>query len=614
MTRRELVLLLASLCACATTPPVTATPAPAASSTPAASSAPALRSLLAEHWEYVLSHSPEYASILGDKRWNDRSSDLSPAAEVADLARTKDFLARFEAIDPAGLGEQDALTRTLLIRAFREDLQNARFESWKMPVNQMNGIHLRAAQFPALLQFQTTKDYDDYLSRVRNLPRQLDDTIARMRLGMADGLMPPRFLLEKVADQAAGIAAMKPEESPFARPLARMPKDIPQAEQQRIRAALLGAIQEGVLPAYSSFAKFVRDEYSPKGRTEVGVWSLPDGAARYASLARESTTTNLTPDQIHQVGLREVARIEVEMAAAAKRAGFDGLEAFRASIAGNPALHPASREQILDIYRGHLEAMRRELPKLFGRLPRADFVVVQVEEFREKEAASAQYVGPAADGSRPGRIEVNTGDFANRTTLTMESTAYHEAVPGHHLQVAIQQELEGLPAVRRYWLGYNAYSEGWALYSERLGDEVGRYQDPYSYYGHLQDEMLRAIRLVVDTGLHEKRWSREQVVKYFRDHSSIDEVEVQAETDRYIVWPGQALAYKVGELQILELRARARRELGASFDLRRFHDTVLGTGELPLDVLEARIDAWIASEKAGKAVSRYTSGGGGGSP
>jgi uncharacterized protein (DUF885 family) len=307
--------------------------------------------------------------------------------------------------------------------------------------------------------------------------------------------------------------------------------------------------------------------------------------------------------------LREVARIEVEMAAAAKRAGFASLEAFRASVADNPALHPASREQILDIYRGHLEAMRRELPKLFGRLPRAGFVVVPVEEFREKEAAAAQYVGPAADGSRPGRIEVNTGDFAKRTTLPMESTAYHEAVPGHHLQVSIQQELEGLPAVRRYWLGYNAYSEGWALYSERLGEEVGRYQDPYSYYGHLQDEMLRAIRLVVDTGLHEKRWSREQVVKYFRDHSSLDDVEVQSETDRYIVWPGQALAYKVGELQILELRGRARRELGASFDLRRFHDTLLGAGALPLSVLEARIDAWIASEKAGKAVSRYTSGG-----
>jgi uncharacterized protein (DUF885 family) len=290
------------------------------------------------------------------------------------------------------------------------------------------------------------------------------------------------------------------------------------------------------------------------------------------------------------------------------------MEARKASIAGNPTLHPASREQILELYRGHLEAMRQQLPRLFGRLPRADFIVVPVEEFREKEAASAQYVGPAADGSRPGRIEVNTGDFAKRTTLPIESTAYHEAVPGHHLQVSIQQELEGLPAVRRYWLHYNAFSEGWALYSERLGEDVGRYQDPYSHYGHLQDEMLRAIRLVVDTGLHEKRWSREQVVKFFRDHSSIDDVEVQSETDRYIVWPGQALAYKVGELQILELRARARRELGTSFDLRRFHDAVLGAGALPLDVLEARIDAWIASEKAGKAVSRYTPGGGGGSP
>jgi uncharacterized protein (DUF885 family) len=599
MPTRELIILVAAACACATTRPVTATKAP-------------LDALLAEHWGYVLSHSPEFASILGDKRWNDRSSDLSAAAEAADLQRTKEFLARFEAIDPAGLGEQDALTRTLLVRAFREKLQNARFESWKMPVNQMSGIHLQAAQFPALLQFQTTKDYEDYLTRVRNLPRQLDDTVGKMKLGMADGLMPPRFLLEKVADQAAGIAAMKPEESPFARPLARMPKEIPQAEQQRIRAALLGAIQEGVLPAYARFAAFVRTEYSPKGRTEVGVWSLPDGAARYASLVRESTTTSMTADQIHQIGLREVARIEVAMAAAAKRAGFDSLEAFRASVAGNSSLHPASREQILDIYRGHLEAMRRELPKLFGRLPRADFIVVQVEEFREKEAASAQYVGPAADGSRPGRIEVNTGDFARRTTLAMESTAYHEAVPGHHLQVSIQQELEGLPAVRRYWLGYNAYSEGWALYAERLGEDVGRYQDPYSHYGHLQDEMLRAIRLVVDTGLHEKRWSREKVVKFFRDHSSIDDVEVQAETDRYIVWPGQALAYKVGEMQILELRGRAMRELGASFDPRRFHDTVLGAGELPLEVLEARIDAWIAAEKAGKAAGRYTVEGVGG--
>jgi len=603
MPQRELALVVVAMCACATTrsPPAM----PSSSVPPAAAGLDARRTalgtVLAEHWEYFLSQTPEYASILGDRRWNDKSTDLSATAVAADLARTKEFLARFEAIDPTGLGEQEALTRTLMIREFRETLQNARFEAWKMPVNQMSGIHLRAARFPALLQFQTSKDYDDYLTRVRNLPRQLDDTIANMRLGMAEGLMPPRFLLEKVADQAAGIAAMKPEESPFARPLARMPAEIPQLEQQRIRAALLGAIQEGVVPAYARFAHFVRAEYSPKGRAEVGIWSLPDGAARYAALVKESTTTSLTADQIHQIGLREVARIEVEMTAAAKRAGFADLESFRASIAGNPKLHPTSREQVLEIYRGHLEAMRQQIPKLFGRLPKADFVVVPVEEFQEKEAAAAQYVPPSADGSRPGRIEVNTGDFAQRTTLAMESTAYHEALPGHHLQIAIQQELEGLPPARRYWLGYNAYSEGWALYAERLGEDVGRYQDPYSFYGHLQDELLRAIRLVVDTGLHAKRWSREQVVTYFRDHSSIDDVEVQAETDRYIVWPGQALAYKVGELQILDLRGRASRELGTAFDPRRFHDVVLGAGALPLDVLEARIGAWIAAEKAGPA-------------
>ncbi len=599
MSHRELALVAAALCACATTGG--APPTPSAAATAAAdldARRKALDALLAEHWEYSLAHAPEWASILGDKRWNDRSSDLSAAAVAADLARTREFLARFEAIDPAGLAEQEALTRTLLVRELRERLDLARFEPWKMPVNQMSGIHLQAAHFPALLQFQTAKDYDDYVTRARNLPRQLDDTIVNMRLGMADGLMPPRFLLEKVAAQAEGIAATAAEESPFARPLARMPAGIPAPERERIRADLMGAIRDAVLPAYARFAHFVRTDYAPRGRSEMGIWSLPDGAGRYAARVKEVTTTSLTPDQIHEMGVREVARIEGEMAAAARRAGFADLASFRASIPGNPGIHPTSREQILDIYRGHLEGMRRELPRLFGRLPRAEFVVVPIEEFREKEAAAAQYVPPSADGSRPGRIEVNTGDFASRTTLAMESTAYHEAVPGHHLQYALQQELEGLPPARRFLLGYDAFSEGWALYSERLGKEVGRFQDPYSHYGHLQDEMLRAIRLVVDTGLHAKRWSREQVVAYFRDHSSIDEVEVQAETDRYIVWPGQALAYKVGEIRILELRGRASRELGSAFDVRRFHDLVLGAGALPLDVLEARVVAWIADEKA----------------
>jgi uncharacterized protein (DUF885 family) len=506
MTLRTLVPI-AALCACAT---ASRAPAVSTAAPPVASELEARRrsfgSLLAEHWDSLMSHHPERASILGDKRFNDRSSDLSAAAVAADLARTKELLSRFEAVDPTGFSEQEALTRTLLVRALREELANARFEDWKMPVEQIGGIHLQAAEIPKLLPFATTKDYDDYLERTRALPRQFGDAIANMRLGLAAGLMPPRFVLAKVAAQAAGIAAMKPDETPFARPLSKMPATIPVADQTRIRAALLASIEESVLPAYARLAKFVREEYAPEGRTEVGVWSLRDGAARYAAYVKRSTTTDLSPEQIHELGLHEVARIEGELAAAARRAGFADVASLRASLPANKRLHPSSREQILDLYRGYIDGMRVELPKLFGRIPKAQLVVVAVEPFREKEAAAASYIPPAADGSRPGRVEVNTSDFAQRTILDMESTAYHEALPGHHFQLALQQELEALPPVRRFWLSYNAYVEGWGLYSERLGQDVGRYADPYSAYGHLQAEMLRAIRLVVDTGLHAKRW------------------------------------------------------------------------------------------------------------
>ncbi|HTP52308.1 MAG TPA: DUF885 family protein [Anaeromyxobacteraceae bacterium] len=600
MRHRLLAVLAVSWCGCATPHP-SPPPAGPPESASVGERRRAFEALLAEHWEYVLSRAPEKASILGDKRFNDKLSDLSASAVAADVARTKEFLSRFESVDATGFTEQEALTRTLLVRDFRESLQEAAFEEWKMPVNQMQGIHLFAPRLVALLSFTTVKDYDDYLARLRGLPRQFVDTEANMRLGMAAGLMPPRFLLEKVAVQAAGIASQKPEDTPFARPLSRMPPGIAPAEEERIRAATLAAIRDDVLPAYRRFATFVRDEYAPRGRTEMGIWSLPDGAARYAAKVRQSTTTSLSADQIHEIGLREVARIEAEMLAVAKRAGFSDLSTFRASLQTNAALRPRSREQILEIYRGYLDGMRPELPKLFGRLPKADFVVVAVEPFREKEAAGANYMIPAADGSRPGRIEVNTGDFANRKTITMESTAYHEAIPGHHLQLALQQELEGLPPQRRLLPHYTAFIEGWALYAERLGEEVGRYRDPYSYYGHLQDEMLRAIRLVVDTGLHEKRWTRDQVVQFFHDHSAIDEVEVQAETDRYIAWPSQALGYKVGELEIRELRERSRSELGPAFDVRRFHDVVLGAGSVPLDVLDVRVSAWVASEKSARS-------------
>jgi uncharacterized protein (DUF885 family) len=327
------------------------------------------------------------------------------------------------------------------------------------------------------------------------------------------------------------------------------------------------------------------------------MWAMPDGARRYAIRVRRSTTTNLTADQVHEIGLREVARIESEMLTIAKSLGFTDLKTFRASLETNPGLKAKSREHILELYRKYIDQMYAQLPKLFGRLPKAKVVVVPVEAFREKEAAGAQYESPAVDGSRPGRVEVNTSEATSRKTLNMESTAYHEGVPGHHMQVAIAQELTGLPEFRKNGVNFTAYVEGWALYSERLGKEVGFYQDPYNDYGRLQDEMLRAIRLVVDTGLHSKKWTRQQVVDFFHAHTAEDEVEVQNETDRYIVWPGQALGYKIGQLRILELRERAKKELGDRFDLRGFHDEVLGSGPLPLDELEKRVNAWIASSR-----------------
>ncbi|HEV8239129.1 MAG TPA: DUF885 family protein [Thermoanaerobaculia bacterium] len=557
----------------------------------------ALADLLAEQWEYNLSENPEFASIIGDKRWNDKSSEVSDAAVQRDLAKSRQFLTRFEAIDTTGFPEQEALNKTLMVRDLREGLDNAKYEGWLMPVNQMSGIHLDSPQLVSLLPFTTVKDYDDFITRLHNFPAQMDGTIGFMRQGMAKHLMPPKFLLGKVAEQAKHIAAQKPEESPFAMPLAKMPASFSAADKERIRTALLAAIRDQVLPAYGRFATFVEKEYAPAGRTEVGLWSLPDGDARYAARVHRSTTTDMTPEEIHQLGLREVARIEGEQLQIAKQLGFADLKSFNASLDANPALKAKSADELVSLYRQHIEAMQAKLPQLFGRLPKAKVEVVPMEDYRAASAAGADYVQGTPDGSRPGKVNVNTHDATSRKTINVETTAYHEGVPGHHMQISIQQELPTLPPFRQQG-GNTAFVEGWALYSERLGREVGFFQDPYSLYGHLQDEMLRAIRLVVDTGLHYKHWTREQVVQFFHDHSAIDEVEVQSETDRYIVWPGQALGYKIGQLKILELRDRAKQALGDHFDIRGFHDEVLGAGALPMDVLEARIDAWIAAQKA----------------
>jgi uncharacterized protein (DUF885 family) len=556
-----------------------------------------LGDLLAEQWEYTLSTNPEFASILGDKRWNDKISDASLEFIQKDLLKAREFLSRFEAVDTTGFPEQEALNKTLMVRGLKEQLEGARFKNWEMPVSQMGGIHIDTPQIVSLLPFASLKDYDDYIARLKQLPRLFEQVTANMRAGMADGLMPPRFLLEKVVTQTENIAGQEPLKSPFAQPLNSLPKEIPATEAARIRRELVAAVTDSVLPAYVRFAKFLKDEYAPKGRTEPGVWSLPDGAARYSAAVKSSTTTDLTPEEIHQIGLREVAELEKQMRSIASKLGFKDLKSFNAAVEKNPALRPRSREHILEIYSRYTDGMRKELPKLFGRLPKADLVVMKVEEFRENEVSGASYIGGTPDGSRPGRIMVNTGNYEKLKTISMESTAYHEGLPGHHMQLAIQQELPTLPPFRQQG-GYTVFIEGWALYSERLGKELGFYKDAYSDYGRLQDEMLRAIRLVVDTGFHYKRWTREQVVQFFHDHSAIDEIEIQRETDRYIVMPGQALAYKIGQLKIIELRERAKKELGNKFDIRQFHDEVLGAGALPLDVLEARINNWIKATQA----------------
>ncbi len=600
--------LLGALVLGACTPSVSSRKAAAAGVTPAAP-APlearrkALADAMKEQWEDHLARHPVEATVfVGDTRWNDRLDDLSLAAIEAGLRAEARFRERFAAIDPTGFTDEERLDRELMLWSLDRELEGARFKPWEMPVDQLDGVQIELPQMALFVPFGAMKDYDDYLARLHQVPALFDQVTANMRQGVADGLVPPRILLEKALSQTEAIAAQPAEKTAFVTvPVRRFPKSLPDADRARVERALVDAVAKDVLPAYQRFARFLREDYVPHGRAEPGVWALPDGADRYAHDVRASTTTGLTPDQIHETGLREVARIERDMLGVARKLGYADLQAFRAAVRDDPRLKARSSQQMLDLYGRYIEGMKRELPRLFGRLPRADVKVMAMEDFRAKQGPGAQYQQPSPDGSRPGSVQVNTSDLERRSVVESEATAYHEGIPGHHMQIAIQQELPDVPPFRRFGMFGNAFVEGWALYSERLGKEIGFYQDPYSDYGRLQLEMQRAIRLVVDTGLHAKRWSRADVVRFFHDHSTMDEITVQNETDRYIAWPGQALAYKVGELRILALRERAERELGRRFDLRAFHDEVLGEGSLPLDVLERRIDGWISSRAARSA-------------
>ncbi len=579
-----------------------ATAQPAAVQAPASSVATrvaALNALLAEQWQYTLQNSPEFATILGDLRYNDRWSDASLAHIAAEHKATADFLRRFEAIDTTGFADTDKLNQQLMVRRLKDSLRSDELKLYEMPLEQMSGVHLQLAGFVSSIPFHTTKQYEDYLARLKAVPKLFDQVTAVARQGLADKLMPPKYLLEKVVVQIDSIGKPAGMNSVFAEPLKHFPKSVSAADQQRLKTAILAAIDNDVRPAYVKLGQFVAKDYAPHGRAEPGVWDLPNGEAIYRYSVKHMTTTDKSPQEIHELGLAEVKRIEGEMTRIAKAQGHADLASFRAALRADPKTHATSREDILNRYRGYLAGMQPELPKLFGLLPKTKVEVMPVEPFREKEAAGAEYHQGTPDGSRPGQIFVNTGDFANRSILSIESTAYHEGIPGHHMQISIAQTLPGLPPFRQQ-AGYNAYIEGWALYAEQLGKDVGFYQDPLSDYGRLTDELLRADRLVLDTGVHYKRWTRQQMVDFFHAHSSEDEPGVQAETDRYVTWPGQALAYKMGELKILELRTRAKKELGDKFDIRAFHDEILGGGALPLDVLETRVNAWIAAVKAGR--------------
>ncbi len=559
---------------------------------PVADRVAAQNALFDEQYESDLRNFPERATAFGDYRYNDKLSERSLDAIAQYDKSDEAFLTRLKAIPTAGFTDQDQLSHDLMVRVLQQRITDFDLKEYEMPINQQNGIHTSLADLPLSVPFDSVKHYEDYIARLYQIPRALSQTTEVLRAGIKDKLMPVRFLLEKIPVQCQGII----DADPFLTPTKKYPASISAEDQKRLTQQITDAINNDVMPAYKAFAAFVRTEYAPAGRTTLSITSLPDGETRYKNDIYARTTTHMTPDEIHQIGLREIDRIETEMTAIAKKEGFADLASFRASLKTNPKYIPTSAEQILDDFRRYIAQMEPKLPQLFTLLPKSPVTVEAIPAFQS--AAATHYVTGTPDGKRPGRVVVATSNFAQRSTIDDEAVAYHEGIPGHHMQLSVQQQLTGLPKFRLHSLGFNAYVEGWALYSEQLGKEVGFYNDPVSDYGRLSSELFRAVRLVVDTGIHSKGWTRDQVVEFFRKSGAVDEPTIQSETDRYISWPAQALSYKLGQLKIRGLRDRAQKELGPKFDIRTFHDEMLDGGTLPLDLLEARTDQWIAEQKA----------------
>ncbi len=544
--------------------------------------------LFEEFYQTGLKNSPERATAVGDYRYNALLGQRSLAEIARQHAEADDFLKRLQAIQTDGMGDTDLLSHQLLERQLEREDVNYELKNYEMPVNQQNGVHTHLADLPLSMPFDSVQHYQDYISRLHQIPRVLDQTMEVMRQGEKDGLMPAKIVLEKLPAQCDGIIAA----NPFLRPTTKFPASFSDADKKRLTTEITKVVNDEVFPAYKKFADFLRKDYNPKGRETLSVESLPDGQRRYAEAVKMMTTTNYTPAEVHEIGLKEVARITDEMTKLAKGQGYNDLAGFREAINKDPKWRPTSEKQIVDDFAKYIHGMEPKLPELFGLLPKSPVTVEPIPDFAKAE--STHYVPGTPDGKRPGRVVVAVADPTKRTLVLDEAVAYHEGVPGHHMQISIAQQLKGLPKFRLHGF-YSAYTEGWALYAEELGKEIGFYKDPVSDYGRLNSELFRAVRLVVDTGIHDKNWSRQQVIDYMHAND-VNDALAQTETDRYIAWPGQALAYKMGQLMIHKLRDEAKVQLGSKFNIKAFHDEILNGGAMPLDLLQARVEHWIKTQ------------------
>jgi len=559
--------------------------------------AQSLRGLLDREWEWNMQQFPTWASSLGDRRWNDRWDEVSLATQSAQHDHQQQVLAELKRMDRAALPPADQLNLDLFKRDLETQVEGWQFHLHLMPITQRDGIQL-ADELADSLRFESAQDYEDWIARMQRFPQAMDQTIQLMRQGIAEHIVQPKVVMQRVPPQIDRQIETKPEQHPFFKPFAKFPAGMAEEVRVRLRAGALKALQEQVVPAYRKFKAFFVTEYLPACFDEVGAWQMPRGHNAYAYLARKFTTTNLSPKDLHEIGMAEVRRISVEMEKIRAQTGFSGtLPEFFHFLRTDKRFYCTSAADLLMHYEATAKRIDPTLVKLFRAMPRMPYGVQAIPEKIAPDTTAAYYREPSPDGSRAGTFFINLYKPETRPTWEMMTLALHESVPGHHFQIALAQEQGELPKFRRH-LQFTAYVEGWALYCESLGDELGLYDDPYVKMGQLSFDMWRAVRLVVDTGIHEFKWSREKSITFFRDHAPKSEQDITNEVDRYIGWPGQALAYKVGQLKISELRSRAEKALGGKFDLRGFHDLVLLGGALPLDVLEARVDAWIVGVQA----------------